>query len=79
MVAEITKNNEYSRVMEACVSASITLKALNISGSITTLNGVNRIFNSVNHVSDQTLGEVHLILRDQHYDLLYKKVPVYDG
>lgn len=81
VVAEITRNNEYSRVMEACVSASITLKALNISGSITTLDGPNRIFNSVSYVSDhQALGEVNLILRNQHYDLLYKKVArVYDG
>ena len=81
VVAEIIRNNEYSWVMEACVSASITLKALNISGSITTLDGPNRIFNSVSYVSDhQALGEVNLILRNQHYDLLYKKVArVYDG
>ena len=39
MVAEITRNNEYSRVIEACISASITLKVLYISGSITTLDG----------------------------------------
>ena len=79
-VVEITKNNEYSAVMEACVNASITLKALNISGSIITLNGANRTYDSVRHTSNQAIGEVNLILRHQHYDLLYKKVAmVYDG
>ena len=71
-IAAIRANKEYS--VDTCVQASITLKALGISGSITSLNAKNETFVSVKYNSHESLGEINLILKGQHYDLLYKKV-----
>ena len=61
--------------MAACVGASITLRALEVSGSVTSITEENKVLEGLKHTTDESWADIKLLFRRDHYDILYDKVP----
>jgi len=73
IIALILEEREYS--VAACVGASITLRALEVSGSVTSITEENKVLEGLKHTTDESWADIKLLFRRDHYDILYDKVP----
>ena len=54
---------------------SITLRALNISCTIESITENNEVFKSLDYNDSEPLVKINLLLRIDHYDILYRRLP----
>jgi len=73
IIALILKEKEYS--VQVCVAMSITLRALNISCIIESINESNVVFKTIDYNDSEPLAKINLLFRLDHYDILYKRIP----
>ena len=73
IIALILGQAEYS--VAACVGASITLRALGISGSVASITEAGGVLESLSYVVNESWADVKLLFRGNHYDILYSRGP----